>query len=102
MTEDKLTRMLGWASVGLGAPLLLAAGGSARAIGMEDGPRQRATVAGVGARELAAAAGLLGQGGPMWLWARVAGDMMDLALLGSALRGRALTPRVHRGGRHGG
>lgn len=94
MTDDKLTRMLGWASVGLGTPLLTAAGRSARAIGIEDGPRQRAAVAGVGARELIAAAGLLGQRGPMWLWARVAGDLMDLALLGSALRGRTLTPRV--------
>jgi uncharacterized membrane protein len=94
MTEDKLTRMLGWASAGLGAPLLTAAGRSARAIGIDDGPRQRAAVAGVGARELIAAAGLLGQGGPAWLWTRVAGDVMDLALLGNALRGRTRIPRV--------
>jgi len=91
---DKLTRMLGWASVGLGTPLLLAPAKSVQALGLEDGPRQRATLAGVGVRELLAAAGLLGQGSPVWLWNRVAGDLMDLALLGNALRNRALSPRV--------
>lgn len=94
MKDDKLTRMLGWASVGLGVPLLAAAGATAQAIGIEDGSRQRAALAGAGARELVAAAGLLGQRTPMWLWARVGGDLMDLALLGNALRGRTLTPRV--------
>lgn len=94
MGDDKLTRMLGWASIGLGAPLVAAPSGSARAIGVDDGPRQRAVVAGIGARELAAAAGLLGQGSPAWLWTRVAGDLMDLTLLGTALRNRTLTARV--------
>jgi uncharacterized membrane protein len=92
MTDDRLTRMLGWASMGLGAPLLTAPGRSAQAIGIEDGPRQRAAVAVVGARELIAAAGLLGQRKPAWLWARVAGDLMDLALLGNALSKRPLAP----------
>jgi uncharacterized membrane protein len=94
MTDDKLTRILGWASVGLGTPLLLAPAPSVTALGIGDGPQQRAAVAGVGARELVAAAGLLGWGSPPWLWARVAGDMMDLALLGQAIRGRAVTPRA--------
>jgi uncharacterized membrane protein len=89
MTDDKLTRMLGWASVGLGAPLLTVPGRSAQALGIEDGPRQRAAVTAVGVRELVAAAGLLGQRKPAWLWARVAGDLMDLALLGNALANRA-------------
>jgi uncharacterized membrane protein len=84
MTNDRLTRVLGWASVGLGAPLVLAPAGSAKALGLENGPRQRAVLGGVGARELAAAAGLLGQRSPLWLWSRVAGDLMDLALLASA------------------
>lgn len=102
MTDDKLARMLGWVSVGLGVPLLTAAGDVARVIGIEDGPRQRRILAGVGARELAAAAGLLGQRKPVWLWARVGGDLTDLVLLGSALRGRTLTPRVLRAAaRHG-
>jgi uncharacterized membrane protein len=93
MTDDNLTRVLGWASVGLGAPLLLAPAGSAKALGIEDGSRQRAVLAGVGARELAAAAGLLGQRSPLWLWSRVAGDLMDLALLGRELN----SPRPARG-----
>lgn len=91
MTDDKLTMMLGWASAGLGTSLLLAPAPAARALGIEDSPEQRAVVAGV---ELVAAAGLLGQGSPMRLWARVAGDLMDLALLGQSARDRGLTPRV--------
>jgi uncharacterized membrane protein len=39
----------------------------------------------VGIRELAAAAGLLAYGSPVWLWGRVGGDVMDLVLLGRAL-----------------
>jgi uncharacterized membrane protein len=93
MANDKLTRLLGWTSAGLGAPLLLTPAGSAKALGIEGGSRQRAVLAGVGARELAAAAGLLGQRSPLWLWSRVAGDLMDLALLGSALD----SPRPPRG-----
>ncbi len=93
MTDDKLTRVLGWASAGLGAPLLLAPAKSAKALGIENGSRQRAVLGGVGARELAAAAGLLGQRSPLWLWSRVAGDLMDLALLGPALT----SPRRPRG-----
>lgn len=94
MIDDKLTTMLGWASAGLGTPLLLAPASSARTLGIEDGPQQRTAVAGVGARELVAAAGLLGQGSPLWLWARVAGDVMDLALLRQVIRSRAVTPRA--------
>jgi uncharacterized membrane protein len=96
MANDKLTRALGWASAGLGAPLLLAPAGSAKALGITDGSRQRTALAGVGARELAAATGLLGQPGPLWLWGRVAGDLMDLALLGRALHrpGPARDPKT--------
>lgn len=86
MSDDRLTRLLGWASTGLGIAPLLAPGEFGKAIGVGDAPRQRAAVAVVGARELAAAAGLLGPGGPAWLWARVGGDVMDLGLLGWALK----------------
>jgi uncharacterized membrane protein len=86
MTNSKLKRALGWASLGLGVPQVLAPAGVARAIGVGDGPRQRGTVTAVGGRELAAAAGLLGLKSPAWLWARVAGDLMDLGLLGRALK----------------
>jgi uncharacterized membrane protein len=86
MTHDRVMRLLGWASAGLGVPNVVMPGGFGRAIGVGDGPRQRMTVAVVGLRELAAAAGLLWQGSPAWLWGRVAGDAMDLALLGRALK----------------
>lgn len=85
MAGDGLVRALGWASVGLGIPPLLMPGSFGRAIGAGDAPRHRAAAAAVGARELAAAAGLLWRASPAWLWARVGGDMMDLWLLGQAL-----------------
>lgn len=85
--DDRLGRALGVASLGLSAPLLHP-GGFVRALGVADAPSSRAAAAAVGARELAAAVGLLAtRRRSAWLWARVAGDAMDLALLGSALRG---------------
>lgn len=78
---DRLSHGLGWASAGLGLVLLAAPRWVGRAIGAEDTPGPRAAAAVVGTRELAAAAGLL-RSSPKWLWARVAGDVMDLGLLG--------------------
>lgn len=86
MTEDKVMRMLGWFSAGLGVPRVSMPGGFARTIGAGDGPRQRVATVFVGMRELAAAAGLLWQGNPMWLWGRVAGDLMDLSMLVRTLK----------------
>ncbi len=86
MVQDRLMRGLGWASLGLGIPPLLAPGGFGQAIGVDDAPPHRTTVMLVGLRELAAAAGLLGQQSPAWLWARVGGDIMDLGMLGRALK----------------
>jgi uncharacterized membrane protein len=86
MTRDKLMRGLGWASAGLGVPMLLTPGGLRRAIGVGDGQRQRAAIITVGVRELAAAGGLLGLQHPVLPWGRVAGDVMDLSLLGRALK----------------
>jgi uncharacterized membrane protein len=86
MTDDKLMRGLGWASAGLGVPMVLTPGGLGQAIGVGDGPRQRTAIIAVGTRELAAAAALLGLQSPVWLWSRVTGDVMDLSLLGRALK----------------
>jgi uncharacterized membrane protein len=82
-----LAKALGWASVGLGLPQVAAPGRFARLVGLDDTPGTRRLTRGVGLRELGAAAGVLAKpaGG---LWARVAGDAMDLALLGNALRSR--------------
>lgn len=87
---EGLGKAMGWASFALAAPLLAVPGRVARAIGLDDTPGTRAVARGVGARELAAGAGILAQGRPMaGLWSRVAGDGMDLALLAAGLRGRA-------------
>jgi uncharacterized membrane protein len=83
---DPLMRGLGWLSVGLGIPPLVSPGGFGRALGIGDAPRHRAAAAAVGVRELGAAAGLLAQQNPVWLWSRVGGDLMDLGMLAWALK----------------
>ena len=76
--------LLGLAS-GLGE--LLAPRALARLLGVRRGALTTGLVRGLGAREVAVAAGLLaGKRSKGWLWARVAGDVVDLALLGVALR----------------
>lgn len=93
-----MARALGWASLGLAIPQLVAPRKVLRLAGMHPGTGSASVVRLVGVRELGAAAALLSkpkQGA--WLWARVAGDAVDLALLGRALRragnkGRRLTP----------
>jgi hypothetical protein len=93
--NDPLPRTLGWASLALGVPQTAAPGTFDRAIGVRDDGESRMWTLLVGARELAAAAGILALGRPRpvpWLWARVAGDAMDLTLLASALRGKPRHP----------
>jgi uncharacterized membrane protein len=88
-----LDRALGVASFALGAPLLAVPGRTVRALGLDDTPGTRALARGLGVRELAAGAGVLAQPLP-GLWARVAGDGMDLALLTNALRSRSSSRKV--------
>jgi uncharacterized membrane protein len=57
-----------------------------RAVGVGSSPKHRAAAALVGLREFAAAAGLLSRPSSVWLWGRVAGDAMDLTMLGRALK----------------
>jgi len=79
--------MLGWLSLGLGVPQTVAPGRVNRLIGVRDDGRSRLWQRVVGVRELAAAAGIFSQARPAsWLWARVAGDIKDLALLAAAWR----------------
>lgn len=79
-------RALGVLSLGLGVAGIGAAGRVGRLIGVDDSATARTTMLpGVGARELLCAAGLLATRRPTgWLWARVAGDAMDLAALAMA------------------
>jgi uncharacterized membrane protein len=87
---ERAGKALGVASVALGVPLLAAPGAVTRAIGLADTSRTRLLARVVGARELAAAVGVLRPSRPAGgLWARVGGDAADLALLGAGLRSAA-------------
>lgn len=88
-TPEKLAKGLGWFSIGLGLPQVLAPGRVNRLIGVEDSRRNRAVMRAMGVRELAGAPGILDRPRPSgFLFARVAGDILDLSLLGASLRAR--------------
>ena len=79
----KLARGLGWFSVGLGAAELLAPGAINRSLGMRE---YNTLVRGFGLREIGAGLGILTMKHPTpWVWARVAGDALDLTALLLAL-----------------
>jgi len=76
---------LGWFSIALGTAALLAP----RSVGTLSGTGRGhlGLTRGVGVRELAAGMGILAQRNPApWLWSRVVGDVMDLALLSTGIR----------------
>jgi uncharacterized membrane protein len=82
--ESTLSQTLAWVSFGIGAAELLAPKALGRAIGVGDRPTVMRLL---GAREIVTGIGLLSGKAPgLWAWARVAGDVMDLALLGAAAR----------------
>lgn len=82
-----VSRGLGWFSVGLGLCQLVAPKWLGRMIGLSDRPRTRMLMRALGVRELAAGVGLLTRRrSSPWLWARVAGDVVDLGLLSNIVR----------------
>lgn len=84
---ETLANTLGWLSLGLGIVGIAAPGEVARCIGVSDDTRTRELLRLIGVREIISGIGILSQPRPAgWLWSRVAGDMMDLALLGQALQ----------------
>ncbi|HEY6760649.1 MAG TPA: hypothetical protein VI318_14220 [Baekduia sp.] len=95
-TAARTAEGLGWFSLGLGVPQLLAPSLVNRVAGLRDDTRSRTAQRIVGVRELVAAAGILGTPRPVpWLWARVGGDAMDLVLLARAwARQHDSTPRL--------
>jgi uncharacterized membrane protein len=86
---ERRARGLGWFSVALGVAQLASPGAIARLSVGDDGQRRRWTMRAVGARELACGLALLGRRRPTgWVWMRLAGDLVDLAMLGSSLTAR--------------
>ncbi len=90
---EKLANALGWFSIGLGVTEIVAPRSLAKFIGISQRPR---TTRLMGLREVAAGIGILVRPRPApWLWARVGGDVLDLAALAKAGRAkRAKTARV--------
>lgn len=90
--EKHLARGLGWFSLGLGLAQVVAPRGIAKLVGLRGNHDGLFRV--LGAREIASGIGILTQRRPVaGTWSRVAGDTMDLALLGSAFA----LPRSNRG-----
>jgi hypothetical protein len=84
MKEQSLARSLSMFSIGLGLAELLAPRQVARLIGVsEDNAR---TLQALGLREIASGLGIMQGNAGYFLWSRVAGDVMDLSLLGVALK----------------
>ena len=87
MTDRDRARALGWLSVGLGVAETAAPRALARAVGAPVRPALVRTAYGL--RELVAGAGLLAASNVRpWVWARVAGDVVDLATLAAVAGGR--------------
>jgi hypothetical protein len=83
MDSHRLRQGLGWLSVGLGLIELTFAEGICRVLSVR---RRAGLVRALGVRELITGLGLLSQQkGRPWLWGRVAGDAIDLSLLGATL-----------------
>ncbi|MBV9210105.1 MAG: SRPBCC family protein, partial [Acidobacteria bacterium] len=81
MDAQKLARGLGWFSLGLGLAEVLAPRGIARVVGVRG---NKTLIRLFGLREIAAGVAIFMQEKPAEaLWARVAGDALDLAALGA-------------------
>ncbi|HVF43973.1 MAG TPA: SRPBCC family protein [Pyrinomonadaceae bacterium] len=81
---ETLARGLGWFSIGLGLAEVLAPGGVAKISGVSE--KNTGLIRLLGIREIAHGVGIFAQGRrpAAAVWARVAGDALDLACLGAA------------------
>lgn len=86
MNSQSLARGLAFFSIGLGLAELLAPRPLARFIGVDEDNDNLLRL--LGLRELGAGMGIMQGNAAGFVWSRVAGDAMDLALLGKALRSR--------------
>jgi hypothetical protein len=79
----EFAKALGWFSIGLGLAEIAAPRTLSKAIGMRPHPVMLPLF---GIREIAAGIGILIRPSrPEWIWARVAGDVLDLAALGNEM-----------------
>ncbi len=86
--RESLTSGLGWFSVGLGLAQIAMPDRVAELAGIEPTPDNVRLMRSMGVRELTSGVGILTQPAPdKWLWGRVVGDVMDLAMLGVAMGG---------------
>jgi uncharacterized membrane protein len=89
--KDTLARFLGWFSLGLGTAQILAPKALCRLVGASGDGLSKHVMRAMGVREATQGIGILTRPRPTtWVWARVAGDALDLSLLGlTATRGNA-------------
>lgn len=86
-TAERRAKGLGWFSIGLGLAQIGAPKAVARFIGVNDSDETRNTMFAIGLREITSGIGILSRPRPAgWVWSRVGGDLMDLALLGKAMK----------------
>jgi uncharacterized membrane protein len=86
-STERRAKGLGWFSIGLGLAQIGAPRAVARFIGVNDDEETRNTMFAIGLREITSGIGILSRPRPAgWVWSRVGGDLMDLALLGKAMK----------------
>ncbi len=85
LSPERLATSLGWLSLAIGTAELAAPRAVARLTGIPDDPRLHGVLRAFGVRQIASGLGMLAQPARAgWAWARVGGDAVDLAFLGSA------------------
>jgi uncharacterized membrane protein len=83
---ERRAKGLGWFSIALGLAQIGAPRAVARFIGVNDDEETKNTMFAIGLREITSGIGILSRPRPAgWVWSRVGGDLMDLALLGKAM-----------------
>lgn len=88
-TARRLAKALGWFSIGLGAAQVLAPGRLAQLIGIRDKSGTRTLMRLMGVREIGHGVAILMKPHSSGrVWARVGGDVLDTAVLGSAMTSR--------------
>lgn len=84
--EARVAKALGWFSLALGAAEMAMPDRIADLTGIPEKDGARGTLRAFGAREIASGAAILAsRPHPVWVWGRVAGDVLDLAAIGAAM-----------------